>query len=70
MKDLYARAEPAFAALLALSILGGSTYAADAPDFSGIYWATRYNAKIELVGGASCRSTRRARPPMRRTSRA
>jgi len=27
-----------------------SAYAAD-PDISGTYWATRYNAKIEIVGG-------------------
>src|SRR5437764_12261694 len=25
--------------------------AAQAPDLSGIYWATEYNAKIQLVGG-------------------
>src|SRR5437016_10699370 len=25
--------------------------AAQAPDLSGIYWATQYNAKIQIVGG-------------------
>jgi hypothetical protein len=40
---------PALALLLAVS---GPARAADAiPDLSGTYWATRYNAKIELVGG-------------------
>src|ERR1700722_14510659 len=39
------------AALLAVSVLSGSAQAADAPDLSGIYWATQYNAKIQVVGG-------------------
>ncbi len=40
------------AALLAASVLSGSAYgAAETPDLSGIYWATQYNAKIQLVGG-------------------
>src|SRR5258708_3082105 len=31
---------------------GGATVAADAtPDLSGIYWASEYRAKIQLVGG-------------------
>lgn len=37
-------------ALFALS-LSGIAYGADAPDISGIYWITQYNAKIQLVGG-------------------
>ncbi len=37
----------ALAAVLCTATAG----AADAPDLSGIYWTTRYNAKIELVGG-------------------
>jgi hypothetical protein len=48
---VYAPAGAALAALLAVSLLSGSAHAADAPDLSGIYWATQYNAKIELVGG-------------------
>ena len=37
------------AALLAVSVLSGSAYgAAETPDLSGIYWATQYNAKIQL----------------------
>src|SRR5882672_1890563 len=39
------------AAALAASVLSGLAYAADAPDISGIYWATQYNAKIQIVGG-------------------
>jgi hypothetical protein len=41
----------ALAALLALSLLSGTVSGAEIPDLSGIYWATRYNAKIEIVGG-------------------
>jgi hypothetical protein len=44
------RAGSAVAVLLAVS--DPSARAADAiPDLSGTYWATRYNAKIQLVGG-------------------
>ena len=41
--------------LLAVSILStGQAYGAAAPpDFSGIYWTSQYNAKIEIVGGGS-----------------
>jgi hypothetical protein len=46
-----ARAASTSAALLALTLLCGSAHAADAPDISGIFWATQYNAKIQLVGG-------------------
>jgi hypothetical protein len=43
------RAGSALAVLLAAS---GPSRAADAiPDLSGTYWTTRYNAKIQLVGG-------------------
>src|SRR5438477_2360910 len=38
------------AAVFAAS-LSASVYGADAPDFSGVYWATEYRAKIQLVGG-------------------
>jgi hypothetical protein len=44
------RAAGTLASLPAL-ILSGSIYAGEAPDLSGIYWARRYSAKIELVGG-------------------
>lgn len=44
------RAGSALAALPAL-IFSGSIYGGEAPDLSGIYWATRYSARIELVGG-------------------
>src|ERR1700680_3251909 len=46
-----ARASSTSGALLALTLLCGSAHAADAPDISGIYWATQYNAKIQLDGG-------------------
>jgi hypothetical protein len=53
MEDL--RAHPrgglALAALLAATVLSGAACAADAPDISGIYWATQYNPKIQIVGG-------------------
>ena len=39
-------------ALLAVTALAGSAYGQGAvPDISGTYWATQYNAKIQLVGG-------------------
>jgi hypothetical protein len=51
----FARAGATLAALLAVSVSGaaisGLAYGADAPDISGIYWATQYNAKIQVVGG-------------------
>jgi hypothetical protein len=46
------RAGAALAVLLAVSDPFGPARAADAiPSLSGTYWATRYNAKIQLVGG-------------------
>ena len=56
MEDLRVRARAgsalALAALLAASVLSGSASAQTAaPDISGTYWTTRYNAKIQLVGG-------------------
>src|SRR6266571_8256797 len=40
------------AALLAVTVLSGPAYgAAAATDLSGIYWATQYNAKIQIAGG-------------------
>jgi hypothetical protein len=44
------RASAPFSALLAASVLSCSAYGAE-PDLSGIYWTTRYNAKIAIVGG-------------------
>ena len=47
-----ARAGMAFAAVLAVSVVSGSAYGAGAaPDISGTYWATQYNAKLQIVGG-------------------
>src|SRR6266849_5623961 len=47
-----ARAGMAFAAMLAVSMVSGSAYGAGAaPDISGTYWATQYNAKLQIVGG-------------------
>jgi hypothetical protein len=47
-----ARAGSAFAALLAVSVLSASAYAAGAaPDISGTYWITQYNAKLQLTDG-------------------
>jgi hypothetical protein len=38
--------------VLAVSVVSGSAYGAGAaPDISGTYWATQYNAKLQLVGG-------------------
>ncbi len=41
----------ASAALLAVSVLAGAAQAAEMPDIFGTFWAARYNAKIQLVGG-------------------
>jgi len=53
MEDLraHSRGGLALAALLAATVLSGAACAADAPDISGIYWATQYNPKIQIVGG-------------------
>jgi len=54
MEDLRvcARAGSALAALFALSVISGSAVAAGAtPDISGTYWATQYNAKLQIMGG-------------------
>jgi hypothetical protein len=39
------------AALMAASALSGAAFAADTPDLSGIWWATEYSPKIQVVGG-------------------
>jgi hypothetical protein len=50
MQNLCARA--ALAAFVIAAVPCGPAGAADpAPDLAGIYWATHYNAKIEIVGG-------------------
>src|SRR5580704_6562809 len=42
----------AAASILSAPILSTCAYAADAaPDIFGTYWATQYNAKIQVVGG-------------------
>jgi len=52
MEDDRARIQliPALAALFAASVLAAPAYA-EGPDLAGTYWATQYNAKIQLVGG-------------------
>src|SRR5438067_11678443 len=47
----YARVGAALAAALATSVLTLSAYGQTVPDISGTYWATQYNAKIQIVGG-------------------
>ena len=44
------RAGSAWAALLALTALSGSAYG-ETPDISGTYWASEYQAKIQVLGG-------------------
>jgi hypothetical protein len=46
-----ARTGSALTAVFAAAVLSGSAYGAEAPDISGTYWATQYNAKIAIVGG-------------------
>src|SRR5262245_61779945 len=53
MEGLRVCARAASAALLATSLLGGLAYAQTAPpDLTGIYWASRYNAKIQTLDGS------------------
>jgi hypothetical protein len=52
MDKLRARAGSASAAIVVATALSASAHAADAaPDIFGTYWATQYNAKIQIVGG-------------------
>src|SRR5215470_2126464 len=50
MKHVRVTRLPMFAAVFAAS-LSASVYAADAPDLRGVYWASEYRAKVQLVGG-------------------
>ena len=46
------RSSLALAAVFAASVLAGPAFGQSAvPDISGTYWATQYNAKVQLVGG-------------------
>src|SRR6516165_11853617 len=45
------RTGSALTAVFAAAVLAGSAFGAEAPDISGTYWATQYNAKIAIVGG-------------------
>jgi hypothetical protein len=53
MEDLraHSRGSAALVAFFAATVLSGAAGAADAPDISGIWWATEYHPKIQLVGG-------------------
>jgi hypothetical protein len=53
MEDLRVRSRGGLglAALLAATVLSGAAWAADTPDLSGIYWATEYHPKVQVVGG-------------------
>jgi hypothetical protein len=41
----------AVVAAVAASVFTGSAFGQSVPDISGTYWGTRYNAKVEIVGG-------------------
>src|SRR5262245_23178980 len=41
----------AFAAVLVALLAAGPARGQGVPDISGTYWATQYNAKVQLVGG-------------------
>jgi hypothetical protein len=41
----------ALGAVLAASMIIGPAHGQTTPDISGTYWATQYNAKIQIVGG-------------------
>jgi len=52
MDKLRARAGTALTAIAVATTLSASAYAADAaPEIFGTYWASQYNAKIQIVGG-------------------
>ena len=41
----------ALVAAFAAAMVAGPAYGQGAPDISGTYWATQYNAKVQIVGG-------------------
>src|SRR5262245_37533690 len=45
------RSSSAFAAVLVASLAAAPVYGQSVPDISGTYWATQYNARVQLVGG-------------------
>src|ERR1700693_2954707 len=48
------RAGSVLTAMLAASVLSGPAFGVEAaPDISGTYWATQYNAQIQIVGGGA-----------------
>jgi len=51
MENLRACARASSALVVLVAALSGSSASAADPDISGTYWATRYNAKIQIVGG-------------------
>lgn len=51
MKCFYGLAGAGLSAALVLALAGVANAADPAPDLSGIYWATEYHAKIQVVGG-------------------
>src|SRR3974377_791067 len=54
MEDVrvHARAGVSFAVAVAFTLMAGSAYGAGAtPDITGTYWATRYYAKLAIMGG-------------------
>ena len=51
MGDCHLPAGTGSAVLLAFALSGAACAADATPDLSGIYWATEYHAKIQVVGG-------------------
>ena len=59
---MWAGAGVTVAALTALWLISGAPIATAAgPDISGTYWATQYNARIQLVGGGELPFTEKGR---------
>jgi hypothetical protein len=51
MKDVAIRPLAALGTLALASVLSGAGFAADVPDISGIWWASEYHPKIQILGG-------------------
>jgi hypothetical protein len=51
VRSLAALGTPVVALVLVASVLSGTCLAADAPDISGIWWATEYHPNIQVLGG-------------------